>query len=186
MMSEQEVDVNQMLSDWQRGDLNARDALFETVYSELKQRSASLLQREGAVSLSPGDVVNEALIRMIKLNRTSLHDKAHFMALSARMMRRVLIEHARHKHAAKREHRKVTLITAIPEQQTQTVNLLKLDEALQTLQSISEPFAEIVEMRYFGGLSLDEIAQVTSSSKSTVQRRWRAARAWLRNALQEV
>lgn len=184
-MAEQNDAIALLLAQWQQGDLQARETLFERLYEELKRLSAVLLRQEASVSLSPGDVVNEAIIRLINLNSIEWSDKSHFMALAARMMRRVLIEHARQKQAQKREHQKVTLVTNLPEEHHASLELLQIDSALSQLESINSRYAEIVEMRYFAGMSLEEIAQVSNSSVSTVQRSWRAARAWLRKALDE-
>ena len=175
-----------MLAAWRQGDMAARDQLFERLYIELRKVSALLLNREGPISLSTGDLVNEAVMRLIHLDQIDWQDKAHFMALSARMMRRVLIDHARSKNANKRRHQKVTLITGITDGQASQVNLLEIEEALIRLHAINAHHADIVEMRYFGGLSLEEIAEVMQLSPSTIARKWRAARAWLRTAMDET
>jgi len=180
------IETKVLLSAWRDGDVAARDALFERLYVELRKVSAVLLRGEGRVSLSTGDLVNEAVMRLIKLDQIDWQDKAHFMALSARMMRRVLIDHARRKDTDKRQHQKVTLITQIIGGANETVDLLNLEQALIRLQVINPERANIVEMRYFGGLSLEEIAEVLGVSTSTVQRAWRASRAWLRTAISDM
>ena len=186
MKSYEAIDTNVLLSAWRAGDILARDALFERLYIELRKISAVLLRGEGRVSLSTGDLVNEAVMRLIKLDQIDWQDKAHFMALSARMMRRVLIDHARRKDTDKRQHQKVTLITQIIGREHETIDLLNLEQALIRLRAIDPERADIVEMRYFGGMSLEEIAEVLIVSPSTVQRTWRSSRAWLRTAISEM
>ncbi|MEM7081513.1 MAG: ECF-type sigma factor [Pseudomonadota bacterium] len=175
-----EKNVAVLLDEWRSGDLDARDALFDQLYHELRLLSAAMLSREGAVSLSPGDLVNEAVIRLMSLESINWNDKPHFMALASRMMRRVLIDHARQKKSNKRKHQKVTLITELQGRNDQAVDLLALEEALVKLKNINDSHASIVEMRYFGGLTVDEVASVMDASPATVKRGWRAARAWLR------
>lgn len=175
--------ANALLEAWKAGDLNARDRLFELAYGELRQISAALLRAERNVSLSTSDLVHEAAMRMMALDRIDWSDKAHFLALSARAMRRVLVDHARRKQSDKRRHEKVTLITQFAGAGGNRMDLDDLDKALIRLATIDEKRAEIVELRYFGGLTLEEIAEVTGTSDSTVKRSWRAARAWLADAL---
>jgi len=186
MESKDGIDAKALLVSWRNGDVIARDKLFDLLYVELRKVSAVLLRGEGRVSLSTGDLVNEAVMRLIKLDQIDWQDKAHFMALSARMMRRVLIDHARRKDTDKRHHKKVTLITQIVGGDSETIELLNLEQALIRLHVIDPKRADIVEMRYFGGLSLEEIAEVMDVSPSTVQRGWRASRAWLRTAIMEM
>ena len=108
------------------------------------------------------------------------------MALSARMMRRVLVDHARKKDADKRHHQKVTLVTHLVAGNSESVNIQKLEHALLRLQAIDPVRAQIVEMRYYGGLSLEEIGAVVSMSPSTIKRNWRASRAWLLSAMEDM
>ena len=173
-----------LLKAWRLGDMNARDQLFNRLYVELRKISATLLRGEGDISLTTGDLVNEAVIRVIKSEHIDFNDKSHFLALSARTMRRVLIDHAR-KHASdKRQHQKVTLVTQLIGGQ-ETVDIHQLENALLRLKVIDEDRAKIVEMRYYGGLSLDEIAEVLGCSASTVKRDWRISRVWLLEAMEE-
>ena len=173
-----------LLQAWRAGDTNARDALFKLLYTELRQVSAALLRAESNSSLSTGDLVNEAALRLIRLDQIEWADKSHFLALSARAMRRVLIDHARKKKSDKRFHHKVTLVTRV-EGASQRLDMDVLEKALIRLAIIDASKAEIVELRYFGGMSLHEIAEVMGSSESTVKRQWRVARAWLLDAMME-
>ncbi|MEM9570739.1 MAG: ECF-type sigma factor [Pseudomonadota bacterium] len=176
--------VDMLLVDWRGGDDGARDQLFEILYSELRQISAALLRGERNSSLSTGDLVNEAVLRIVHMSSVDWADKSHFLALAARAMRRVLVDHARAKSAGKRQHQKVTLITKFEGANVDRVELDLLDKALIRLKVIDEEKADIVELRYFGGMSLEEIATVKSTSQSTIKRNWRAARLWLLNSLQ--
>ena len=180
-----ECEITQLLKAWRDGDQAARDTLFEHLYGELRLLSAALLRHEGRISLSTGDLVNDAASRLIRLDSIDWQDKAHFMALSARMMRRVLVDHARKKDAGKREHQKVTLITHLVGGTPETLSIQKLEHALLRLQAIDPVRADIVEMRYYGGLTLDEIAAVVNMSPSTIKRNWRASKAWLLGAMEE-
>lgn len=181
--SEREEQAKNLLVAWRGGDTAARDELFDLVYRELRQISAALLRSERNSSLSTGDLVNEAVLRLIRLDRIEWADKAHFLALSARAMRRALVDHARKKRTDKRHHDKVTLMTQVHGGGMEKLELDRLDKALIRLQAIDPERAEIVELRYFGGLSLEEVAEVMGTSDSTVKRHWRVARAWLADAL---
>ncbi|VAW03025.1 Gll4071 protein [hydrothermal vent metagenome] len=184
MTETKDITAKSLLDAWRAGDISARDQLFDRLYMELRRISMSLLRREGGVSLSTGDLVNEAVMRLIQLEEINWQDKAHFLALSSRMMRRVLIDHARKKNADKRHHQKVTLVTNIMDGMKETYDIHQLEDALKSLQKIDETRAKIVEMRYFGGLSLEEVAEVMNISTSSVKRSWRVSRAWLLNALE--
>jgi RNA polymerase sigma factor (TIGR02999 family) len=180
-----QVETQVLLQDWRRGDTAARNVLFDRLYIELRQISAALLRAESNNSLSTGDLVNEAVLRLIQLDRIDWQDRAHFLALSAKAMRRTLIDHARKKKADKREHQKVTLVTRF-ESDPQNIDLDSLEKALIRLNALDEEKANIVELRYFGGLSLSEIGEILGTSESTVKRQWRVARAWLMDALKDI
>jgi len=182
-MTSQDIKAKSLLDSWRAGDMTARDQLFDMLYGELRKLSASLLNREGGISLTTGDLVNEAVIRLVNLNSIKWQDKAHFMALSSTMMRRVLIDHARSKNTDKRHHQKVTLITHSMGQ-PESVDIRNLENALLRLQAIDEDRARIVEMRYYGGMTLDDIAEVIGMSASSVKRSWRVSKAWLLSAMQ--
>lgn len=178
------MDSKQLLMAWRLGDTSARDDLFNLLYGELRQVSAALLRSESNSSLSTGDLVNEATLRLIRLEQIDWVDKSHFLALSARAMRRVLIDHARKKRSGKRHHHKVTLVTRL-EGVEHRLDIEVLEKALIRLAVIDAEKANIVELRYFGGMSLQEIAEVAETSESTVKRQWRVARAWLLDAMKE-
>ncbi|MFA3789985.1 ECF-type sigma factor [Aliiglaciecola sp. SL4] len=177
--------VDQLLFAWREGDISSRNRLFDVLYNELTRLSAFCLQREGGVSLSAGDLVHEAAIRLVNLEQIKWQDKAHFLAICAQIMRRVLVDHARKRYADKRSHQKVTLLTNhfADQERDDTFSLCSLDDALNKLADIDKTRAKIVEMRYFGGVSIDEIAAVIGTSPSTIKRNWRVSRAWLLNEL---
>jgi RNA polymerase sigma factor (TIGR02999 family) len=172
-----EESARDLLRSWREGDLAARDRLFEIFYPDLRRSAAAMLRRERGLSLSVGDLIHEAVARLVSLDRIAWNDRAHFMALSSRMMRRALIDHVRAKRAGKREHQKVALMTGIAE--APDLEIEALNDALDRLAVIDRERADIVEMRYFGGMELVDIAHVLSLSESTVKRRWTAARMWL-------
>jgi RNA polymerase sigma factor (TIGR02999 family) len=179
------LEAKELLAAWRAGDMVARDRLFTLLYSELRQVSAALLRSERNSSLSTGDLVNEAVMRLVQMEQIEWADKTHFLALSARAMRRILIDNARKKHTDKRHHHKVTLVTRLPGKTQDRIDFDVLEKALIRLAAIDEEKAHIVELRYFGGMSHQEIAEVTGTSESTVKRGWRTARAWLLDALAE-
>ena len=186
MSKDTKTSIKTLLSAWRNGDMSARDRLFDLLYSDLRQVSAALLRNESNASLSTGDLVNEAAIRLMRLDQIEWADKAHFLALAARAMRRVLIDHARKKNSNKRQHQKVTLISRFGAAGVDRVELDVLEKSLIRLNLIDPEKVEIVEMRYFGGMTLEDIAEVKNVSLSTVKRNWRIARAWLLDALNEA
>lgn len=169
--------THRLFEAWRGGDDAARERLFRHFYPELNAVAAALLRRERNVSLSTGDLVSETVMRLIQLKQVRPENRAHFMALASRFMRRTLVEHVRAKRRDKRHHQRVTLVTRF--EGDRPVDMAGLDEALLRLQSLDGQRADIVEMRYFGGMTTGDIAEVMSLSEATVKRRWTAARAWL-------
>ena len=148
---------------------------------ELRQIAAARLRGEVNSSLSTGDLINEAILRVMRFDRIELTDRAHFIALSSRIMRNILTDHARAKATDKRHHHKVELNTQVDG--GQRLDLESLNFALIRLGALDEALMELVEMRYFGGMSIDEVALATGQSAATVKRRWAVARAWLTDAM---
>lgn len=183
MMAEREPgeETRTLLRGWRGGDVGARDRLFELLYPDLRRSAAAMLRRERGTSLSTGDLIHEAVARLVALDRIDWQDRAHFMALAAMMMRRALLDHVRAKHRLKREHEKVELSTGIGGEPD--AELEELNAALERLSSVDGQWAQIVEMRYFGGMEIADIGRVLGLSDSTVKRRWNAARIWLLEAL---
>jgi RNA polymerase sigma factor (TIGR02999 family) len=171
-----------LLVQWRDGDMNARNRLIARLHPELAQIAAARLRQERNASLSTGDLINDAVLRFMRIERIELTDRAHLIALASRMRRHILVDHARAKHAARREHLKVELCTRV-EGGEQRFDLISLDSALIRLSAIDSALMELVEMRYFGGMTVADISQATGLSEATVKRRWQTARAWLTEAL---
>jgi len=181
-----EPPITELLRRWSAGDRAALDALVPEVYQELRAAARARVARERAgVSLSPSDLVHETFLRMDGLVRISWQDRAHFLAVAARVMRRVLIDRARRRRAAKRggAAEAVTLTDALAPQQELEIDVLALHDALERLSAHDPRQGEVVELRYFGGLTQEEIAEVLGVSVPTVKRDWRVARLWLRREL---
>jgi RNA polymerase sigma-70 factor, ECF subfamily len=180
--------ITRWLGDWRQGDEGARDELVAVVHPQLRQIAARYLQHERAShTLEPNALVNELWMRLMGGEPIPFNNRAHFFAVAAQTMRRILIDHARARVAAKRggEQFRVSL-SAIegwnPVQQSE--DMLALDEALSKLERADPRAARVVELRFFGGLSEDEVAEVVGVSTITVKRDWKAARAWLISRLQ--
>lgn len=181
-MNEQRDAVSALLRAWGRGDAEAREELVPLVYQELRRQAAAYLRRERpGHTLQPTALVNEAFVRLIGQKRVVWRNRAHFFAMAAKMMRRVLIDHARERHAAKRPvpALRVELDDRIGQAEPCYCELLLLDRALDELARLDARQEQIVELRYFGGLSEEEVAEVLSLSRATVSREWRVARVWL-------
>lgn len=140
-----------------------------------------MLRREAGTSLSSGDLLQECMLRLVKLDRILWQNRAHFLALASCMMRRALVDHLRARRRLKREHQRVELHTGIADDPCLEIEML--NDALEQLALIDPSRAEIVEMRYFGGMELSDIATVLDISESTVKRRWQTAKLWLADAL---
>ena len=163
------------------GSYGARDRLIARLEPELSQIAAARLRGEGSSSLSTGDLVGEAVLRLMRIEQLDLTGRAHFLALASRLMRRFIIYHARLRNSDKRRHHRVELNTRIDG--VRSFDMESLDVALIRLGAIDPQLMEIVEMRYFGSMTVSDIAQVTGLSEATVSRRWRVARSWLSAAL---
>jgi RNA polymerase sigma factor (TIGR02999 family) len=174
--------VSGLLRAWSNGDQQARDDLLPLVYRELRQQAAGFLRREAAGhTLQPTALVNEAYLRLVGQQRVSWQNRAHFLGVAAQMMRRVLVDHARAHGAAKRPQRRlqVALDDRIAAAEPRSCDLLALDRALEQLATFDQRLSRIIELRYFAGLTEQEVAEVLSVSRATVTREWQTARAWL-------
>jgi RNA polymerase sigma factor (TIGR02999 family) len=181
-------DVTLLLARWRKGSADAEAELMERVQGELRRLAASYLRRErGGQTLQPTAVVNEAYIRLLPQRGVSWENRAHFFGIAAKMMRRVLVDHARRKKAIKRdagpgEPASVSSVPS-PGREADQVDLLALNTALSELAKLDPRQAEIVEMRYFAGLKVEEIAEVLEISPATVKREWATAKMWLRHQM---
>lgn len=181
-----EPDVTQLLLDWGSGDEESLHMLLPLVYEELKKLARGHMKKErSGHTLQTTAVVHEAYLKMVDIDRAGWLSRAHFFAAASKMMRRLLIDHARLYRAAKRGsgERKLPLAESIVMAEPQAEELLALDEALEDLGRLDPRQVEIVEMRHFGGLSVEETARAIGVSASTVKREWRLARLWLHTRL---
>jgi RNA polymerase sigma factor (TIGR02999 family) len=179
--------VTQMLLAWGDGDEAARDALIPVVYEQLRRIAGHHLRGERAGhTLQTTALINEAYLRLVEQS-VSWQSRNHFFGIAARLMRQILVDHARARQRLKRggDQYQVSL-TAAENESEQTADLLALNEALETLAAVDPLRSQIVELRFFGGLTIDEAAQVMRVSTPTVERGWRAARAWLQTELRSM
>ena len=178
--------VTKVLSRINDGDPCAADELLPLIYAELRQLAAVRLAAESpSVTFQPTDLVHETYLRMVVQTEAQPRDRAHFIALASQAMRRILVDHARRHAAAKRPgvHGKLHL-DEVPEIADEpNVKLLEMEEALCRLSKLDERQAKVVELRYFGGMTVEEAALVLGVSEATVARDWRAARAWMHREL---
>ena len=180
--------ITAWLTDWREGDAEAAERLFGVVYPELQRIAARLLQRERQHhTLDPNALVNELCLRLLGPEPITYQDRAHFFAIAAQTMRRILTDYARARIAGKRggDQERVTL-SAVGgwNPVARTEDILLLDKALSMLENADPRAARVVELRFFGGLQEDEIAEVLGVSVITVKRDWKIARAWLLSRLQ--
>jgi RNA polymerase sigma factor (TIGR02999 family) len=174
-------DVTQLLRAWSRGEASALEKLLPVVYAELRQRARRYMARERPDhSLQTTDLIHEAYLRLVGSKPVDWQNRAHFFALSARLMRQILVDHARsrryEKHGGAR--RRVELVEGMVCGELDW-DLVQLDEALQALSAADARKGRVVELRFFGGLSAEETAQVLEVSPQTVLRDWRLSKAWL-------
>jgi RNA polymerase sigma factor (TIGR02999 family) len=177
-----EPNTAQLLVEWRGGATDARNALISRLHPELSVIAAARLRKDRASSLSTGDLINEAVLRIAASEGLSIADRAHMLALASRVMRNILVDHARSKSSNKRRHHKVEINTRIDGERR--FDLIALDSALIRLRALDAELADLVEMRYFGGMTVGDVAEATGWSEPTVKRRWAVARAWLLDALE--
>jgi RNA polymerase sigma-70 factor, ECF subfamily len=176
-----DTDVTGLLHAWRDGDVEARDRLLPVVYRELRRRAAAHLRHERpGQTWQPTALVHEVYLLLVKQDRTNWQNRGQFFGVAAQMMRRLLVDRARARSTIKRSGRwtRVTLDDAIAEGQAD-VDVLDLDRALRELAAFDERKHQVAELRFFGGLSLDEAGHALGISVATVEREWQAARAWL-------
>lgn len=179
-------EITKLLDDWRHGDPKALDQLMQLIYDELRQLASAYLRRERPDhTLQTTALVHEAFLRLVGQQHVEWQNRAHFYGIAARMMRRLLANHARDRLAAKRRGsaRHLSLDETVLPPEEVLAETLAVDDALKSLAAIRPQQAEVVELRYFGGLTSEEIAEVLGISVPTVARRWRVARAWLYRSL---
>ena len=178
--------VTQLLRNWSDGDKQAQEKLFQVVYNELHRQAARYLRNEQAgLSLQTTDLIHEAYLRLIDQQHVEWQNRLHFFAIAAKVMRRILVDHVRSRQAAKRggSDIRLPLEDAMIVSPARDLDLLALDEALTRLAAIDSQQSQIVELRFFSGLSVEETANVVDVSERTVKRDWNVAKAWLRREL---
>ena len=170
----------ELLLAWGRGEAAAFDRLVPLVHDELRQMARRYMRRERADhTLQPTALVNEAYLRMIAVSRVQWQNRAHFFAIAARVMRQILVDFARSRRALQRTGQQVSLDEALVPSSVRHPDLVALDEALKRLELVHPRKSQVVELRYFGGMKLDEAATVLGVSRDTVKRDWRFAKLWL-------
>ena len=176
----------QLLLAWTAGDRRALDQMLPLVYDELHRLASSYLARERADhTLQPTALVHEAFLRLINQREVDWRNRAQFLGVAAGLMRRILVNHARDRSAEKRggAQERVSLSLVDTPSEEPDVDLIALEEALERLTALDERKAKVVELRFYGGLKTDEVAEVLRVSRATVEREWSFARAWLFDAL---
>ena len=179
-------EITKLLKDWSRGDSTALDRLIPLVYEELHQLAHQYMRHERAGHLlQTSALINEAYLRLVNQPDLTIENRTHFFGVAARLMRQILVDEARKRNSAKRGGGsiQISLTDATTVAQEQAANVVALDDALKLLEGIDNRQSQIVELRFFGGLSIEETAEVLKVSQGTVMRDWTFARAWLRNEM---
>ena len=178
--------VSKLLLNWGQGDQGAREALIPLVYDELRRLARRYLRRERPDhTLQSAALVNEAYLRLIRQEHPQWQNRAHFFGVAAQLMRHILVDHARNRAAAKRGAGapRLTLDPDVALPQERDVDLMALDDALNQLAALDPQQSRLVELRFFGGLSIEETSVVLGVSPATVKREWATARAWLQREM---
>jgi RNA polymerase sigma factor (TIGR02999 family) len=188
-LDEQRTDnVTQLLIEVSKGDREAVDLLLPVIYDELRKLAANYLRRERPDhTLQPTALVHEAYLRLVDQTRANWQNRAHFFGVAAQIMRRLLVDHARKHNAEKRgqDFQKLSLDENVDRAVERGAELIALDDALKALAQFDEQKARVVELRYFGGLSIEETADVLGVAPTTIKRHWRFAKAWLYGEMQK-
>ena len=182
MESSSEKGVTELLLAWSAGDRSALNALLPLVHDELHKMARGYMRRERSDhTLQPTALINEAYLKLVNQADSNWQNRAHFFSVAAGVMREILIDHARHRGAKKRGsgNKGLPLDEALLQPRARDQDLLKLDEALRKFEKIDPEKSRIIELRFFGGLTNDETAEVLGVSNATIKRQWRTARAWL-------
>ena len=178
--------ATRLLIDWSNGNREAADGLMPLVYDELRRLARSYLQRERADhTLQATGLVHEAYLRLVDQKTTTWQNRAHFFGVAAQLMRRILVDYARRHRTDKRggDLTKVEFDEALAPPASRSLDVIALDDALRDLETLNPQHSRIVELRFFGGMTVEEVAEVLDVSPRSVQREWRMARAWLRRQI---
>jgi RNA polymerase sigma-70 factor (ECF subfamily) len=177
--------ITRLLVDWSKGDALALEELLPLVYEELRAMAARYLSKQGAHTLQTTELIHEAYLKLAGSNEQNWENRAHFFGVAAQAMRHILVDYARSKARAKRGGSpvKITLNEHLYVTDERTEEILALDEALNELETLDTRKAKVVELRFFGGMTTDEIARVLDISPNTVKRDWKFARSWLLSQL---
>ena len=180
--------VSELLAKWRAGDEESLHLLVSLVYDELRRLAHSYLRKERPDhTLQSAALVHEAYLRLMKQQPMHFENRAHFFAVSAQLMRQILVEYARRRKAAKRgPGYKLTLDESVAPARSRNVNLIALDDALNGLAKVDPQQCRIVELRFFSGLSIEETSQVLGVSPATVKRDWNTAKLWLYNQIRRA
>jgi len=183
MKSEQ--GVTQLLERWNSGDQAALDELMPLVYDELRHLAENHFRRQQNHTLQPTVLVHEVYLRLLGHSNISWQGRAHFFGVAAKTMRNLLVDHARSQKASKRGGSQLRLSLAEAEQPNKEaeVDFMALDQALKALAGLNPQYSQVVELRYFGGLTIEETAEVLGVSHATIERDWKFARVWLKREL---
>ena len=187
MFTSASKNVSELLIAWSEGDQAALDQLTPLVYDELHRLARRYMRREGpGHTLQTSALVNEAYLKLVDQREVRWQNRSHFFGIAAQLMRRILVDHARSLGSAKRGGKlhRLSLDPTLIMSKERGVDLLAVDEALRKLATFDVQKSQIVEMKFFGGLSTDEVAECLHVSSRTVEREWRKAKAWLKAALQ--
>jgi RNA polymerase sigma factor (TIGR02999 family) len=180
--------ITQLLLRWNNGDESALEKLMPLVYSELRRLASNYLRRERqGHTLQPTALVNEAYLRLVGQTQTRWQNRAQFYGIAAQLMRRILVDHARQRNADKRggsQQQRVSITNVEGAATKPDLDVLALHEALEELAEMDPQQGRIVELKFFGGLSIEEVAEVMHLGHATVERDWKLARAWLRRKLE--
>ena len=179
-------EVTQLLIDWSNGDKTALDKLVPLIHEELRRLAHHYMSRERpGHTLQTTALVGEAYLRLVNRKEVQWKNRAHFFAIAATLMRNILVDHARSHAYAKRGGgaRQIELDEAMVVSQERAADVVALDEVLKELATLDEPQSRIVELRFFGGLTIEETAEAMGTSPTTIKREWRTARAWLYDRL---
>ena len=178
--------ATRLLIDWSNGNRESAAGLMPLVYDELRRLARGYLERERSDhTLQPTGLVHEAYLRLVDQGTTTWQNRAHFFGVAAQLMRRILVDHARRHRRGKRGGalEKIEFDEALAPSVSRDLNVIALDDALQDLATLNPQHSQIVELRFFGGMTIEEVAEVLDVSPRTVQREWRMARAWLRRQI---